>query len=220
MRSSPASMARFQEWRHAVKSCADSHVTRAAVVVYVQNPDEVSTWRRLAATADISVARAGTDERRIPFRLAELLTAADVVMATTLTIALEALARTTPVIVLPTMDGTGAPELARFGRVYASTPERLIVTPHVQDAVAQISSALGRERSPRRHEQASAIVRESGADTGAERVYQLLDNLATHESSTQAPSRPRAWQRLLILLCGCLARRFATRANGPTLSLR
>ena len=205
--SSRASIARFHEWRQAVKSCADPNVSRAAVVVYVQNPEEVAIWRRLAPAADISVARAGTDQERAPFRLVESLTTADVVVATDLALALEAVAHEKPVIALLEAEGGDAEELARFSRVYASTHRQPAVTRSVQDAVARLSMALAPDTTAHHRHPAAAIVRANGEDSGAERVYRLLDDLARRDPPGDAPARPPTWQRLLMLLCTAVARR-------------
>lgn len=208
-------IARFHEWRQAVKTCADPDVNRAAVVVYVENPEEVAPWRRLASTADISVARAGTDEHRAPFRLIESLMAADVVVATSLALALEAATSMKPTIALLGAEGRGAEDLERFSRAYASRREHLTITHSIPDSVAQLSIALSQKTPAESLRQAAAIVRPHSEDTGAGRVSRLLDELAREDCPAgDPPVRPPSWQRLLVLLCAAVARRLDPSSTG------
>jgi hypothetical protein len=207
-------IARFHEWRQAVKTCADPVVNRAAVVVYVENSEEVAPWRRLASTADISVARTGTDEHRVAFRLVESLTAADVVVATSLALALEAATRMKPTIALLGAEGCGAEDLERFSRAYASRREHLTITHSIPDSVAQLSIALSQKTPTESLRQAAAFVRPNSEDTGAGHVSRLLDELAREDCPGDAPVRPPSWQRLLVLLCAAVARRLDPSSTG------
>jgi hypothetical protein len=208
--STRAFIARFHEWRRSVKECSDPEVRRAAIVVYVHNPDEVAVWRRLASTAEIVVARAGTDERRGLFRLNESLMAADVVVAASLTVALEAGARARPVIALLDADRDSDSELARFCRVRSSTEGWLVVVRSAQDAVAQLAILVGSETAAR--PQAVAAAR-GDHETGAIRAYALVQEIAGRAPTNEATMPPPAWQRLLILWFASLARRFDTSRN-------
>ena len=210
--STSASITRFHEWRRSVKECSDPEVRRAAVVVYVHNPDEVAVWRRLVSTAEIVVARAGTDERRGLFRLNESLMAADVVMAASLTVALEAGARARPVIALLDVDRDRDSELARFCRVHTSTEGWLVVVRSAQDAVAQLAMFVGSETAARRP-QAVAAGRGGHEATGAVRAYGLVQELSGRAPTNEATMPPPAWKRLLILWFASLARRFDTSRN-------
>jgi hypothetical protein len=211
--STRASISRFHEWRRVVEESTDPEVRRAVVVVYVHNPDEVAVWRRLASTAEIVVARAGTDQHRGLVRLHESLMPADVVMATDLTVLLEARARARPVIVLLDPDEDGDSELARFCRVHASRYGWPVVAWSVQEAVAQLSLVLASETAVRGLGQAAAVVPADHEASGALRVYRVLDELARRRPTNEAPSPPPAWQRLLILCCAALARRLDTSRN-------
>ena len=189
-----------------MKDSADPQGHRVAVVVYVQNPDDVPIWRRLTSSAAISVARAGTDERRAPFRLHESVTAADIVIATDLALVLEALARAKPVIawVGGRGDGDGDSELARFCRAQGSCHPLLRIAHDVQEAVACVSSIPGSEVAAR----APSVARGDEKGTGAFRLYGLLDELSRRAPPDVTPTPPPVWQRLAVFWFAAMARRF------------
>jgi hypothetical protein len=204
--SSPAWLAHFQAWRQDLKGTANPDTHDAAVVVYVENQDAVPVWHRLASSIDITVARAGADEERIAFRLAESLAAADVVVATDLMFALEATSRMKPTIVMSGASGPGTGDLERFLEAYPSVREQLTIERTKATAVAQVVIALSRGIPPHVLRQAAAIVRPDGKRSGTEYVYQLLADLAQQDYSAPAPVRPPLWQRLVVLLHGTLVR--------------
>ncbi|NOT24863.1 MAG: hypothetical protein HOP16_02065 [Acidobacteria bacterium] len=202
-------MALFQKWRRGLKGTANPDASEAAVVVYVHNQDDVATWRRLAQTAEIVVARAGTDQERTGFRLAESIAAADVVVATGLSFMLEAVSRVKPTMAFTGAGGRDAEDLEAFIRQYPPSRELVSVTETTAGGVAQIVIALSKR--PLSEIPPTATPVQPRADgTGTERVYQLLEQLTRQDYKTDVLVRPPLWQRLLVLLYGTGAQRTST----------
>jgi hypothetical protein len=197
---SPEWIARFQEWRRGLKSTANPETADAAVVVYVNNPDDVATWRRLAQTADIVVARAGSNQERVGFRLAESVAAADVVVCTGLPLMLEAVSREKPAVVMTGAGGRDARDLEAFMREHPSTHDRVSVVDNAGGGVAQVVIALSKRPSGNRSAQTATPVQPQREGSGTERVYQLLERLARQGYKTDVLRRPPSWRRLLVLV--------------------
>jgi hypothetical protein len=197
---SPEWIARFQEWRRGLKGTANPETAEAAVVVSVDNQDDVATWRRLAQTADIVVARAGTDQERVGFRLAESVAAADVVVCTGLPLMLEAVSREKPTIVMTGAGGRDAGDLDAFMREYPSTRGRVSIVDTAGGGVAQVVIALLKRPSADRSSQIATPVQPQPDGSGTERVYQLLERLARQGYKTDVLMRPPSWRRLWALL--------------------
>jgi hypothetical protein len=194
----------FQSWRQLVTESSEPRLRTAAIVVFVPNPEEANAWRRLASTGEIFVARAGLGERRAIARLAESIVAADVVMATDLTVALEAGAHDKPVIAMLAKQDRDS-ELARFCEVYAAQYGWPNVARNIHEAVERLASILTDGRPPARD--AAGVVRHDG-QTGVDRVYRLLETHAERSPASRPTAPPPGWQRLMVLLGAAAARRF------------
>lgn len=193
-------MALFQKWRRGLKGTANPDASEAAVVVYVDNQDDVATWRRLAQTAEIGVARAGTDQERVGFRLAESIAAADVVVATGLPFMLEAISRAKPAIAFTGAGGRDAEDLEAFIKAYPSARGLVSVNETAAGGVAQIVIALSKRASTETRPQSASPVQPRADGSGTQRIYHLLEQLARQDYKTDVLVRPPLWQRLLVAL--------------------
>ena len=167
-------IARLGDWRRGLKGAANPQTADAAVVVWVNNHDDVATWRKFAQTTDIVIARPGTSQERAGFRLAESIAAADVVVATGLPFMLEAVSRVKPTIAMMGAGGTDAADLEAFVNKYPSMRDRVTVTETAVGGAAQIVIALSKRPSAHTNRGNAAAVQKRVDDKGSERVYRRL----------------------------------------------
>jgi hypothetical protein len=214
-------LASVRQYIERLRSSADPRVRDAALLVYWPPPPGVQQREHPALTKPV-VPRPDTDPAEYAFEVAEALVHADVVVAGTMALVLEAAARARPLVAL--VAGEPDHELARFCDEFSKRGwPRVAVGLAALDSVVAAALREGLDRAGQAA--ARTIVRPHGPELspGFLMYVRLFTEISDRRAAPRSVSRSLLWLRRAITPLASWAARKTARLparGGPRDSVR